>query len=220
MFDRLARRYDLLNDLMSFGQHRRWRQVAVELARPGGADVLDLATGTGDLAIACHLGGARHVVAVDFSGAMLAGAQAKLAGQDIHSRIALVQGDALHLPFGDASFDAVASAFLLRNLADLGAALAEMRRVLRDGGRMVALDMTPARAGLIGVLTRWYFRTIMPLLGGLVSREWAAYRYLPESVEVFPTAERLVELLRAAGFRDVRFCRMGLGSVAAHVAQV
>ena len=219
MFDRVARRYDFLNDVMSFGQHRRWRAIAGMLSRPRDALVLDLATGTGDLAILCHQAGAQRVVGVDFSAAMLAGARAKLEGRAPTGGVDLVQADALNLPFGDATFDAVTSAFLLRNLADLAGAFEEMRRVLRPQGRLVALDLTPAGNGPFGSLNRWYFRKVIPLLGGLLTGEWAAYRYLPRSVEVFPSAERLATMVREAGFREVSFYRMGFGSVAIHVAE-
>jgi demethylmenaquinone methyltransferase / 2-methoxy-6-polyprenyl-1,4-benzoquinol methylase len=219
MFDRVARRYDLLNDFMSMRQHRRWRALAGELSHPSGAVVLDLATGTGDLAILCYQAGAQQVVGVDFSAAMLTAAQSKLARRNIEDEIGLIQADAHHLPFSDASFDALTSAFLLRNLADLDAALREMRRVLKPGGRLVALDMTPAGQGPLGILTRWYFRTVMPALGGILSGEWAAYRYLPRSVEAFPSAEALATRVREAGFRDVAFRRMGLSTVAIHTAQ-
>ena len=219
MFDRVARRYDFLNDVMSLGQHRRWRALAGNLSRPRNALILDLATGTGDLAILCQEGGAQRVIGVDFSAAMLAGARSKVEGRPAMPPIAFIQADALSLPFENGTFDAVTNAFLLRNLADLEGAIREMRRVLKPGGRLVVLDMTPAGRGSLGALTRWYFRTMMPVLGGLLTGEWAAYRYLPASVEAFPSAERLAAMLSDAGFREVTFRRMGLGSVAIHVAQ-
>ncbi len=219
MFDRLAGRYDLLNDVLSMGLHRHWRTQAALAGRPRGGEVLDLATGTGDLAILCHRAGARRVIGVDFSGAMLRGAQTKLHGHGLGETIALVQGDALHLPFPDASFDVVTSAFLLRNLADLEAGFREMRRLLRPGGRAVALDITPLGHGFGPTFVRWYFRQIVPVLGGLLTGEWDAYRYLPASVEILPTAEQLGTLLLAWGYSKVTFRRMGMGSVALHVAE-
>lgn len=215
MFDRVARRYDLLNDLMSAGLHHRWRRRAVAVSSAAGADVLDLATGTADLALAyCHAG-ARRVIGVDFSASMLDGAWTKLAAHP-SARVGVVQGDAQALPFPDEQFDVVSSAFLLRNLSDLEGALREMRRVLRPEGRVIALDVTHPPSGPLGAIMRWYFSNIVPRLGGLVSGEWDAYRYLPASVEPLPSVDELAALLTEVGFRDVRYERLGLGSVALH----
>lgn len=238
MFDRVARRYDLLNNVMSLGQHRRWRRIAARLAGIPRGRILDLATGTGDFALelACYPG--TEVVGLDFSVAMLAAARVKLARlpsavlpasaplHQVHelqdsrgaARVPLVQADALALPFPDQTFDGLTSAFLLRNLADLGAGLAEMHRVLKPQGWIVALDITHPR-GVLGRLVRAYFRAVVPLLGGLLSGEWSAYRYLPASVGPFPEPESLSGFFRAAGFHNVSFVRLGLGSVAVHVGR-
>jgi demethylmenaquinone methyltransferase/2-methoxy-6-polyprenyl-1,4-benzoquinol methylase len=219
MFDRVARRYDLVNDAMTLGQHRWWRRFAANVTRPHDARVLDLATGTGDLAIDFINAGAQRVVGVDFSAPMLLGAQGKLAAGSLRSSIDLVQGDALHLPFPDQSFDRVSSAFLLRNLSDLRGGLIEMKRVLKVGGWVIALDVTHPGSNPVGPLVAWYFRRLVPVIGGLLSGEWSAYRYLPASLGPLPPADELAEVLREVGFTQVRFHRLGLGSVALHLGQ-
>lgn len=220
MFDRLVPRYDLVNTLMSLGQHRRWRRQATRLASPRAAQALDVATGTGDLAVELARAGAKTVVGVDFSPRMLEAARRKVAAANLGARVQLVEADALALPFGDGTFDCVASAFLLRNLTDLRAGLREMRRVLRPGGRVVALEITRAPAGWVGRAAAGYFRRVLPLIGGLVSGHWAAYRYLPASLDPFPSSDALQRLFAEAGFEAVQHRRTGLGLVAIHMGQV
>ncbi len=215
MFARTVPRYDLMNRLMTAGQDLSWRRLTAAAARPRGAVALDLATGTGDLALELRRQGAKRVVGADYCLPMVEAAAAKFR----HRRstgISLAVGDALALPFVDGSFDCVTSGFLLRNVIDLEQALREMRRVLRPGGRVVALEITHAPPGLIGGVVRWYFRTIVPVLGRLLGSDSAAYRYLPASVDLFPTAAHLARLFEAAGFVDVRYRRLSLGCVAIH----
>ncbi|HEX2438692.1 MAG TPA: ubiquinone/menaquinone biosynthesis methyltransferase [Methylomirabilota bacterium] len=218
MFTRIAARYDLMNSLMTAGRHHAWRRLvatAVAAAPPGLA--LDLATGTGDLAIAVRAASpGRAVVAADFSEAMLRHARAKLSHR--HERgISVLAADALALPFADATFACVTSAFLLRNLADLPAGLAEMRRVTRAGGLVAALEIT--RPGVPGWDAAFglYFNRLVPMIGSAVAGDRAAYTYLPESVERFVTPRQLAELMREAGLRDVRYRRLALGTIAIHV---
>ncbi|HEY3115509.1 MAG TPA: ubiquinone/menaquinone biosynthesis methyltransferase [Chloroflexota bacterium] len=215
MFDRVAARYDLLNALNSLGNDRRWRRAAAEAADPAGKRVLDLAAGTGHLAVALLGAGASHVVAVDFSSEMLAAARTKLYPR-FDGRVSLAQGDALTLPFGNGVFDRVTSGFLLRNLADLRQGLSEMLRVLKPSGRMVALDITRPGVGVGGRLAGAYFQRVVPWVGGLISGEVAAYAYLAKSVQPFPPPDQLADLMREVGFLDVQYCRMGLGLVALH----
>lgn len=215
MFTRIVPHYDRMNLLMTGGLDRHWRRVAADAAAPAGQDVLDVGCGTGDLAIALARRGVRRVVGVDFSPGMLAAAGEKIRRLGPSGRVFLVEGDALALPFPDASFDRVTSGFLLRNLADLALALTEMRRVLRPGGRVICLEIThppPAVAPLLHL----YFDRAIPLLGALVAREPAAYRYLPASLGPLPAADALADLLRGAGFRDVGYRRLGFGLVALH----
>jgi demethylmenaquinone methyltransferase / 2-methoxy-6-polyprenyl-1,4-benzoquinol methylase len=234
MFGRIARRYDLMNALMTFGMDRKWRArtadavlpqvdsaAAKQLPRGWPADasrlqrpvLLDAGAGTGDLALALIRRGAASVIAADLTEPMLLEAQKKLATD----RIRLVAADATALPFPDASFDGVTNGFLLRNVADLPAVLREFSRVLKPGGRLACLEIThPPRS--VAPIFRPYFEGIVPLLGRLVSGDAAAYAYLPASVRPFPKPDELVELLRQAGFSDVSYRRLSIGVVALHVA--
>jgi demethylmenaquinone methyltransferase/2-methoxy-6-polyprenyl-1,4-benzoquinol methylase len=218
MFTRIARRYDLMNTLMTFGRHQAWRRVAARatIASPEGR-ALDLATGTADLALAIvEVSPHRQVVAADFSEGMLQEARRKLrARPGVH--VALVAADALELPFADAAFACVTSAFLLRNLADLYQGVKEMRRVTRPGGRVIMLEITrptvPVFASVFGV----YFHRVVPMVGAVVAGDREAYSYLPESVARFMTPDELARLMTTAGLRSVTYRRLGLGTVAVHV---
>ncbi len=219
MFTRIARRYDLMNTLMTGGRHHTWRRRAAATAAtapPG--PVLDLATGTADLAIAVQATG-REVIGADFSTGMLAEAQRKLAGRTA-PRIPLVAADALALPFADRSFACVTSAFLLRNLGDLPTGLREMRRVTRPGGLVVALEII--RPGVPGwdALFALYFRRVVPLIGALIAGDRQAYTYLPKSVDRYLSPRALARLMTDLGFRDVTYRRYGLGAIALHVGRV
>jgi demethylmenaquinone methyltransferase/2-methoxy-6-polyprenyl-1,4-benzoquinol methylase len=215
MFARIVPHYDLMNRLMTFGMDGGWRRAAVAQVRPRGGRLLDVGTGTGDLAQELRRQGAASVVGVDFVAPMLARAADK-HGPESLPWLSLVQGDALHLPFADASFDGVISGFLLRNVADLPAALTEMARVLRPGARLVSLELThPPRA--LAPAFHLYFDRLVPALGGVVTGEPAAYRYLPASLGPLPTAPALARLFGEAGLRGVRYRRLGLGTVAIHV---
>ncbi len=218
MFTRIAGRYDLMNALMTGGRHHAWRRVTAAAVAPAPAGpALDLATGTADLALAVRAAAPdRTVVGADFAEAMLRRARAKLAARG-ERRVPLLAADALALPFADATFACVTSAFLLRNLADLAAGLAEMRRVTRPGGLVAALEIT--RPGVPGwdALFGLYFNRLVPLIGAVVARDRAAYTYLPQSVERFVTPAELARLMTRAGLRDVRYRRLGLGTLALHV---
>ena len=216
MFSEIAPRYDLLNRLLSFGQDQAWRRRAVALAlekRPG--RVLDLATGTGDLALALKRARPEaEVVGVDFSPAMLELARRK--AKRLGLEVVFLEGDALDLSFPDGSFQAVTVAFGFRNFADYGKALEEMHRILAPGGRAVILEFPPPPKGPFGLLYRAYFKGLLPLLGGLLSRSFHAYRYLPASVERFPTPETLKGMMEAVGFQ-VRYEGLTFGVAAIHV---
>ncbi|MEN9786404.1 MAG: Ubiquinone/menaquinone biosynthesis methyltransferase ubiE [Pseudomonadota bacterium] len=210
MFDRIAGRYDLLNRVISLGLDRGWRREVVgEVTRraPGGR-VLDVATGTGDLALALARAGVGEVVGADISAGMLAEAERKVAAerQDAGGRLAAVRferADALGLPFDDGAFDAVTVAFGVRNFEDLEAGLRELRRVLRPGGAVVVLELGAPRQELLRSLHGWYSRHVLPTIAGVVSGERAAYEYLPESVASFPDSAAFARILGACGFRDV-----------------
>ncbi len=214
MFQRIASRYDLINRLMTLGLDEHWRGQAASLVRPEGMLVLDVGTGTGDLALALLRRGAREVVGVDFALTMLARARRKAAGQ---WPLSLAVADALHLPFPEATFDCVALAFVLRNLADLEAGLAEMVRVLRPGGRFVSLELVRPHGPMRWPL-RFYVHHLVPILGRTVSGDRAAYRYLSDSVKDFLDLRGLSRLLAQAGLRVVEARLLGLGTVALHLA--
>lgn len=221
MFTRIAARYDLMNALMTGGRHHAWRE---RVARAAGAapdgPVLDLATGTADLALALRaLDPRRLVVGADFSDGMLREARVKLRARS-ERRVPLLSADALALPFRDGAFACVTSAFLLRNLEDLERGLGEMRRVTRPGGRVIALDIVRPAAPVWGALFAVYFNHVVPAIGALVARDRQAYTYLPQSVDRFVTPAELARLMTRAGFRDVRWRRFGLGTIALHAGVV
>jgi demethylmenaquinone methyltransferase/2-methoxy-6-polyprenyl-1,4-benzoquinol methylase len=222
MFDAIARRYDTLNHLLSAGLDTRWRRRlvrALELA--DGDRVLDVCTGTADLAIGAarwRRARVRQVVGVDFSGAMLQIGHAKLAHGGLTSRVQLVRGDATQLPVADASFDAAMIAFGIRNVVDTAAALAELHRALRPHGRLAILEFGLPKDRRLGALYRSYFRHILPRIGRLVSRHSDAYTYLPASVSEFPSGDAFSARLRAAGFSSVRHVSMAMGAVYLYLA--
>ena len=217
MFGRIVPRYDLMNRLMTGGRDQAWRRKAARLAAPpAGTLALDLATGTADLALALlDETAVRGVVGADFVEGMVRRGREKLAARG-ERRVRLLVGDALALPFPDGVFGCVASAFLLRNLADLPAGLAEMRRVTAPGGVVVALEITQATLPGWRELFRLYFHHVVPLIGGLVGGDRAAYTYLPRSVDRFVTPAELADLMRAAGLDEIRYTRVALGTVAIH----
>jgi len=221
MFTRIAGRYDLMNSLMTAGRHHAWRRATARaaVAAPPGA-VLDLATGTADLALALRaLAPERLVLGADFSEGMLRHGRAKVAAAAV-PRLPLLAADALSLPFPDGAFSSVVSAFLLRNLEDLGRGLTEMRRVTRPGGRVVTLDIVAPSAPVWSALFGLYFNRVVPAIGALIAGDRQAYTYLPQSVARFVTPGELARRMTAAGLRDVTYRRMGLGTVALHVGVV
>jgi demethylmenaquinone methyltransferase/2-methoxy-6-polyprenyl-1,4-benzoquinol methylase len=221
MFTRIARRYDLMNTLMTAGRHHAWRHVVARVvaSAPAGP-VLDLATGTADLALAIRQASPdRDVVGLDFSEGMLDQARRKLVARRARG-ISLVAADALALPFADRTFACVTSAFLLRNLEDLLGGLAEMRRVTWPGGRVVALDIVRPAVPLWDALFGFYFGRVVPAVGALVAGDRAAYTYLPQSVSRFVTPAELARLMAVAGMREVSWQTLGLRTVALHVGMV
>ncbi|MFC4424722.1 bifunctional demethylmenaquinone methyltransferase/2-methoxy-6-polyprenyl-1,4-benzoquinol methylase UbiE [Deinococcus navajonensis] len=216
MFASIAPRYDLLNRVLSLGVDRSWRREAArEALALNPARLLDVATGTGDFALELKTRAPQaEVVGSDFVPEMLQIARAKARSR--HLDLTLEEGDALNLPYPDASFDTVTCSFGFRNFADYGRGLAEFWRVLRPGGRLVILEFPPPASGLFGHLFRFYFRQVLPRIGALVSGNGGAYTYLPESVLAFPAPERLAGLMRATGFRT-RYRLLTFGIAAIHV---
>jgi demethylmenaquinone methyltransferase/2-methoxy-6-polyprenyl-1,4-benzoquinol methylase len=235
MFSGIAPRYDLLNHLLSGRLDNVWRarvahRFAPILARSD-ARVLDLCCGTGDLAFALARRGPAKITGADFSHAMLAIARrkadalrerattAKSASASGNSAAEFVEADALRMPFADATFDLVTTAFGFRNLANYDEGLKEILRVLRPGGEIGILEFSEPRGKLFGALYRFYFRHILPTLGGAISGNSAAYSYLPRSVGRFPSPEELAAQMERAGFGDVRFVRWTGGIVTLHTGR-
>jgi demethylmenaquinone methyltransferase/2-methoxy-6-polyprenyl-1,4-benzoquinol methylase len=208
MFDRISPVYDAMNRTMTMGLDQRWRRATVAAVVRPGDRVLDACCGTGDLAVAALRAGAT-VTGLDFSERMLERARLKSGEVD------WVRGDAEKLPFEDASFDTATVGFGVRNLADLGRGLTELRRVLRPGGRVAILEITRPR-GLLAPFYRFWFDGFVPLLGKVLPGG-SAYTYLPASVRRFPGPEELAGLLRGAGFEDVRWRTFAGGIVALHI---
>ena len=222
MFDAIASRYDFLNHLLSAGVDRRWRRRAVaSLHLSGGESVLDLCTGTGDLAMAAvraHPSAAR-VIGVDFAGAMLQVGRRKLLRAGLTDRIALVRGDATRLPIASASVDALTIAFGIRNVEQTAAACAEMYRVLRPDGRLAILEFAVPTTPGVSTVYLWYLNRVLPWVGRLVSRHNAAYGYLPASIGAFTSPGDFVKILRQAGFRDIAPVPLTFGSVILYTAR-
>jgi len=220
MFDAIAARYDLMNRLMTGGRDEAWRRLAAGATQPETVRVaVDVGAGTGDLSFAlARLAPQARVLAVDFAAQMLRRAEAKGRRLGLAGRVQPVLGDALALPVASGTADAVVTGFTLRNVADLERACAEFYRVLRPGGRLVVLELTPVQTPVFSRLFRLYFHRLVPLMGGLVSGRGYAYRYLPESVLRFPDAEQLRRLLLACGFAPVTYRKLALGTVALHIA--
>ncbi len=214
MFAAIARRYDLMNRLMTLGRDTAWRRAVVRVcALPAGGRLLDVATGTGEIAYeALRLDPTTQAVGLDLTRQMM------LAGRGKHPGLSVpfTEGDALALPFPAATFDAVCSGFMMRNVVDIAAAFREQVRVVKPGGRVVCLELTMPRTPIFGRLFRFYFFQVVPLIGGLISGQREAYRYLPESVDVFPPPETLARIMADAGLREVRYRLAMFGTVAIH----
>jgi demethylmenaquinone methyltransferase/2-methoxy-6-polyprenyl-1,4-benzoquinol methylase len=255
MFGRISRRYDLMNRLMTLGRDRAWRRFTVAQINLGAPEpatgslsqraetnvqdprrkiVLDVATGTGDLAFeALRQRPDAQVVGLDFVPEMLALARQKAsasarrtpAPEHHHSPPPSLQspdltaGDALRLPFSDASFDAVVTGFALRNVTDIPAAFAEMARVVRPGGRVACLEIAKPETPLFCHLFALYFYRLVPVLGGWITGQRSAYAYLPHSLTAFPTPDEIADVMRHTGWRNVSYRRLMLGTVAVHVGE-
>jgi demethylmenaquinone methyltransferase/2-methoxy-6-polyprenyl-1,4-benzoquinol methylase len=212
LFDAIAYRYDLLNHLLSGGVDLYWRRRAVEFLRDiHPPRVLDVATGTGDFAIATLRLQPAHVVGVDIAGAMLERAQAKTQSRKLERQISFALGDAEALPFPDEIFDAAIVAFGARNFEHLARGILEMHRVLRSGGKLVVLEFSRPDIFVFRQVYFFYFRRLLPLIGRMVSRHREAYTYLPESVMGFPEGEEFLGILRKIGFTSTLQKRMTFG---------
>ena len=217
MFGEISGRYDLMNRVMTVGQDLRWRRRAAKAAVRAGDTVADLGSGTGDLAFACLEAGAARVVGLDVARPMLARARAK--GQRLSPQAGFGLGDATQLPLPDASVDVWCSAFMVRNVPDLDAALREAHRVLRPGGRLAVLEIPKMDEGLLRPFARFHFNNVVPVLGKLLTGHRSAYTYLPLSVDHFLTPREFTAHLVGLGFEVTEVRMLMFGTVAMHVAR-
>jgi demethylmenaquinone methyltransferase / 2-methoxy-6-polyprenyl-1,4-benzoquinol methylase len=219
VFDSVARNYDLMNDLMSGGAHRLWKEFTLSLThlRPG-QRALDVAGGTGDLTtgMARQVGKSGMVILSDINAAMLGEGRDRLLDAGVVGNVCCVQANAEKLPFADSSFDCVTIGFGLRNVTDKPAALSEMRRVLKPGGQLLVLEFSHPVVPLLKPVYDLYSFRVLPLLGKIVAQDADSYRYLAESIRMFPDQEALLGMLRAAGLEDCRYHNLTGGIVAVH----
>lgn len=218
LFSRISGRYDLMNDLMTLGMHRRWKKKTAALAAQGlRGPAIDVSTGTGDLALELarypEIG---HVVGLDLLQDMVSRASSKVSDRGLSSLVTIVTGDALSLPFADNSFACATAGFSLRNMPDVAMALSEMVRVVRSGGRVVTLELSPMPKGVRSTLFRPLFHGLVPLIGRAVAGDRSAYAYLPKSVDHFLDAVQLADMLSYLGLTGVGYRRLGFGTVAMH----
>jgi demethylmenaquinone methyltransferase/2-methoxy-6-polyprenyl-1,4-benzoquinol methylase len=219
VFDSVATRYDIMNDLMSAGLHRLWKRHTIDeaAARPGHT-ILDLAGGTGDLALkfARQVGPQGHVVLADINAAMLEQGRRRLVDAGVAGNLTIAQVNAEELPFDDASFDRITIAFGLRNVTDKDAALASMYRVLKPGGKALILEFSaPAKA--VKPAYDLYSFKVLPLIGKVIARDEDSYQYLAESIRMHPDQETLLEMMSNAGFERCRYQNLAAGVVALHI---
>jgi demethylmenaquinone methyltransferase/2-methoxy-6-polyprenyl-1,4-benzoquinol methylase len=220
MFDAIAQRYDLLNHLLSAGFDRRWRRRAIaSLGIAASGTVVDVCTGTADLALEAQRAGAARVIGIDFAHEMLRIGLEKVRRTGPNARISLARGDAMRLPLPDGVANGATVAFGIRNVADPRAACLELRRVLVPGGRLAILEFSIPRTPCIRAAYLWYFRTVLPRIGRLVSRHGKAYAYLPASVGSFAGPAAFVEVLRDCGFTQVSQVPLTFGIVYLYVAE-
>ncbi|MFN8206200.1 MAG: bifunctional demethylmenaquinone methyltransferase/2-methoxy-6-polyprenyl-1,4-benzoquinol methylase UbiE [Bacteroidales bacterium] len=212
MFNRIAPRYDLLNHLLSANIDKRWRKICIELLRPHHpARILDVASGTGDLAIAAAVLQPTEIIATDLSEGMLEIAEQKINASGLEKLIHTKLADGENLPFSDGTFDAVTIGFGIRNFGDVQKGITEFYRVLRPGGVLLILEFSLPSNRLLRAMYLLYFRNILPLAGRLISRDKQAYAYLNRSVEAFPTNDAMIELLKKSGFTNCRVKLLSFG---------
>jgi demethylmenaquinone methyltransferase/2-methoxy-6-polyprenyl-1,4-benzoquinol methylase len=212
MFDNISHRYDLLNHLLSMGIDIRWRRKAIRLLKPlRPKEILDVATGTGDLAIEALATGAEKVTGIDISEGMLEKGRRKLQKLKLDGKIELKAGDSEDLAFPDNKFDAVVVAFGVRNFENLERGLSEMLRVTRPGGMVVIIEFSKPSRFPLKQIFQFYFNRILPVVGRLISSDRSAYRYLPESVKTFPEGEDFLSILSATGYKNTKCIPLTFG---------
>jgi len=220
MFDDISERYDFLNHLLSMNFDRSWRKHLVKLlGKKNPRTILEVATGTGDLAIALAKIEPETIVGIDIAGKMVEIARTKVLERGLESLISLKQGDAEKIPFSDATFDAVTVAFGVRNFEDLVLGLTEMKRILRPGGSMMILEFSHPASFPFKQLYGIYSALCIPLIGRLVSRNYQAYRYLPDSIRFFPSGRHFLDILDKIGMRNSQQVILTLGVASVYIAE-
>jgi demethylmenaquinone methyltransferase / 2-methoxy-6-polyprenyl-1,4-benzoquinol methylase len=212
MFNNISKRYDLLNHLLSMGIDKYWRRRAIKLLKKEKPEtVLDIATGTGDFAIATLKANPKKITGVDISEGMLGVGKKKINKLNLDKTIELKYGDSENLPFEDNSYDAVTASYGVRNFENLKQGLTEMLRVLKPGGILVILEFSKPKSFPFKQLFNFYFRFILPIIGRLISKDKSAYTYLPESVKAFPEGEDFINILNELGYKQTRCIPLTFG---------
>ncbi|WP_242610464.1 bifunctional demethylmenaquinone methyltransferase/2-methoxy-6-polyprenyl-1,4-benzoquinol methylase UbiE [Ancylomarina subtilis] len=218
MFNNIARKYDFLNHFLSLGIDKLWRKKAIKLLRSHQPKrMLDIATGTGDFAIAALKLNPDSVVGIDISTEMLAVGREKIIKKGLQDKISLFEGDSENIQFGDNSFDAITVAFGVRNFENLEKGISEMYRVLDKGGKLVVLEFSKPRKFPVKQIYNFYFFKILPFWGRIVSKDVSAYTYLPESVESFPDGEKFLQICKSCGFDTVKEQRLSFGIASIYI---
>lgn len=220
MFDTIVPRYDLMNHIMTFGMDFRWRKMmarhASKLQNGEASDfVVDVACGTGDVAFEVERIGVPLVTGLDYSSGMIT--EAKRKAEKRGSEINFIEGDAMQMPFRDGAASAATISFGMRNLPDYAAGVKEMARIVKPGGKVICLEATPYHRPILKIPFNFYFNQVLPIIGKLLTGEYEAYKYLPDSVKHFPNPDELADVFRDAGLVDVTYSLLGFGSVAMHV---
>lgn len=220
MFNNIAGHYDFLNHFLSLGIDILWRKKAIRLLKDiHPKHILDIATGTGDLALEALTLNPEKITGVDVSEGMLALGREKIKKRNLENKIELLLGDSENLPFESNTFDAITVAFGVRNFENLEKGLSDMYRVLKPGGRVVVLEFSKPKKFPVKQLYNFYFKNILPLMGKLISKDSSAYTYLPESVNAFPDGNNFLDILKSTGFKDARWISLTLGVAAIYVGK-
>jgi demethylmenaquinone methyltransferase/2-methoxy-6-polyprenyl-1,4-benzoquinol methylase len=220
MFNNIAQRYDFLNNVLSFGIDKYWRKRAIrELRKENPKQLLDMATGTGDFAIACLKVNPDKITGIDLSPGMLEYGRIKLAEKQLANKIELLEGDSEQIQFSDAYFDAATVAFGVRNFENLEKGIKELYRVIKPNGILVVLEFSQPTNPVFASIYSFYFKNILPKIGKLFSKDFAAYNYLYESVQVFPYGNAFLEVMRNAGFKETKCIPLTLGICSVYVGR-
>ena len=219
MFDNISGKYDFLNHFFSLGIDKLWRKKVLKIVKEvPHSEILDVATGTGDLAISLSKLGGSNIIGVDISNKMLEVGQQKVLKKNLSNKVELKYGDSLNLPFDDNQFDVVTVAFGVRNFEDISKGLSEISRVLKENGKIVVLEFSNPTKFPTKQLFNFYSKKLMPGIGKMVSKDSRAYSYLPESVQAFPTEEKFAKIIEENGFKESTYQNVSNGIAAIHVA--